>query len=196
MLSLLLAASLAAGQDTPLRAALETAVQGQPSEDADGDFKLHPKETVRLMKVDSGLWRSGQPDLEGLRALAQAGVKTVLSLREKVDEEERREAKKLGMTVESVPILGFLMPTFSQVDRARKILEDPAKRPAAVHCRYGKDRTGTVVAAYKVMKGVMTPEEAAAEAKTIGCCPSGYRDLTAYLREYAASRRTPGAPAP
>lgn len=195
MQALFLAAALAAAQQTSARAALEAAAQVPESEDADGDFSLTPGQTPRLAQVDEGLWRSGQPSREGLEQLAKAGVKTILSLREKVDPEERREAGRLGMTVENVPVLGFLMPTFSQVDRARRILEDPARRPAAVHCRHGKDRTGVVVAAYRVMKG-MAPGKAAAEARSFGCCIPGYKDLETYLKDYAASRRSAPAPAP
>ena len=185
MQALLLLAALSAAQQTSARAQLEAVAQVPESEDADGDFKLSPLTTPRLAQVDEGLWRSGQPSREGLEQLAKAGVKTVLSLRERVDEEERREAARLGMKVENVPILGFLMPTFSQVDRALAVLNDPAKRPVAVHCRHGKDRTGVVVAAYRVKKGLPV-KQAAAEAKSFGCCIPGYRDLEKYLSDYQA----------
>lgn len=139
-------------------------------------------------QVSPGLYRSGQPNREGIAQAAKLGVKTILVIRKKVGAEERAEAERLGMTIETVPMTGLFSPSFGNVDRALKIINDPAKQPVLVHCRFGKDRTGVTVAAYRAATERMAVADAVAEAKSYGCCAPLFLPLKPYLQRYLKHR--------
>ncbi len=156
------------------------------NEDADEEsFGLNGTEALpNFGTVSTGVYRSGQFNREGLLKLRDLGVKTILNIREKVSEEESREAAALGMSVVHVAMSGLKSPSFDQVDRALKTLADPALRPVLVHCRYGKDRTGVTVASFRTRLQGWTVPAAVAEAKTFGCCMPLFRDLQDWLKDY------------
>jgi hypothetical protein len=137
-------------------------------------------------EVELGFYRLAQPTRAGLRTLKRDyRLNTILTLRLAVDGDERDEAGRLRIEVRHVSMLGVLAPRFKEVDAALAILKDQALRPIAVHCQHGRDRTGTVVAAYRVVVMGKDPREAADEAKTIGCCPPTWRTpLQKYLEAY------------
>lgn len=155
-------------------------------EDADEDsFGLDGPEVLpNLGTVSPGVYRSGQFNREGLLKLKEMGVKTILDLRAKVSDEERNEAARLGMKVEHVSMSGVTSPSYEQVDRALKIVADPALRPVLVHCRYGKDRTGVTVASFRTRFQGWTIPPASAEARTFGCCQPLFRNLESWLKDY------------
>jgi protein-tyrosine phosphatase len=54
---------------------------------------------------------------------------------------------------------------------------DPANQPVFVHCEKGEDRTGALVAIYRIVKQGWTPERAYAEA-----CSLGLTDWNPFMR--------------
>lgn len=142
-------------------------------------------------RVSPNLYRSGQPNREGLARLAALGVKTILVIRKKVGAEEKAEAERLGMRIETVPMTGIFSPSFGNLDRALEILTDPKHQPVLVHCRFGKDRTGVTVAAYRTTVEKMPIPEAAAEAASFGCCAPLFLPLKPYLERYRDHRVGP-----
>lgn len=156
--------------------------------DPDDDVSAASREPLgNLHVVEPGLYRSAQPTREGYERLKAMGVKTILTLR-LGDDEERREAGALGMTVMHVPMNGIFTPTFDQVDRALDLLAT-APRPLLVHCAHGKDRTGFVVASYETVVLHRPIDEAVARAREAGCCFVMYEDLREFLGKYAKHRR-------
>lgn len=143
----------------------------------------------RFRQVAPGVYRSGQPNREGLAYVAKLGVKTVLSLRFWRARGEAAEVRRLGMTSLSAPMKGYEYPSFWRVDRALEILADPKRQPVLVHCAHGRDRTGAVIAAYRVVYEDADVAAAAAEARAIGCCPPVFGDIEPWLRRYARYRR-------
>ena len=103
-------------------------------------------------KVDDHVYRGAQPTDQGLKYLAGIGVKTILDLRGagRRSSEEERAVTALGMHYVNVPMSGFEPPTEAQISKALELLEDTASGPVFVHCRRGADRTGAVVAAYRI----------------------------------------------
>ncbi len=136
--------------------------------------------------VSPGLYRSAQPSLENIGWLSGFGVATLLDLRDPITAAlERRAAARAGIGVESVPMSGAWAPTFAELDRALAVLTDPATpRPILVHCLHGQDRTGVVIAAYRVIVEGVSPAQAAAEAQGFGCCHLVTRDLLGLLERY------------
>lgn len=156
----------------------------------DADSDVEPLEALgNLRTVEPGFYRSAQPNKQGYALLRSMGVKTILNLKgEAAAKRERDAAGKYGIAVENVAMSGFTTPTFEQMDRALTVLTT-APRPLLVHCQHGKDRTGFVVASYRVIEEKAAIADAVEEAKTAGCCFVMFEDLASFLREYEAHRR-------
>jgi protein tyrosine/serine phosphatase len=67
----------------------------------------------------------------------------------------------------NVPLGGFKAPTAEQVSKLLTILENQSDGPVFVHCRRGADRTGTIVALYRIEHDHWGNEKALDEAKTM-----------------------------
>jgi protein-tyrosine phosphatase len=103
-------------------------------------------------QVDQHVFRGAQPTPEGFRYLANLGVKTVLDLRE-ADERSKFEERLVtaaGLKYVNVPMTGLMPPTEAETSRVLGILEDASAGPVFVHCKRGADRTGAVIAAYRI----------------------------------------------
>ncbi|HXT00972.1 MAG TPA: tyrosine-protein phosphatase [Elusimicrobiota bacterium] len=169
----------------------------RPEPDADSDSDVEPLEALgNLHTVEPGLLRSAQPSKEGYATLRGMGVKTILNLKDKLSaERERAKARPYGISVENVAMSGFSTPTFAQMDRALEVLKT-APRPILVHCAHGKDRTGFVVASYRVIEEKVSIPDAVQEAKDAGCCFVMFEDLSSFLRKYRVHRRAKARPSP
>jgi tyrosine-protein phosphatase SIW14 len=109
--------------------------------------------------VDARVQRSAQPDRAGMRAATAAGIRTVLSLRAWHDDED--EARGTGLHLVRIPM------DAGEITEAQLILAVQAIRtasgPVLVHCWHGSDRTGAVVAAWRIAAQGWTPAAAAEE---------------------------------
>lgn len=73
-----------------------------------------------------------------------------------------------GMRYVSVPMTGLTPPTESQTNTILALLEDEKAGPVFVHCMRGADRTGAVVAAYRIDHDKWDNARALEEAKSDG----------------------------
>ena len=121
--------------------------------------------------VNDQILRGGQPSDDGFKKLAERGVKTVIDLRW-VDEHSIAHEKQIvetdGMRFVSVPMKGIGAPTQEQVSKTLDVLEDSDNWPVFVHCRRDSDRTGTVLACYRISHDHWKNQKALEEAKTYG----------------------------
>jgi protein tyrosine/serine phosphatase len=121
--------------------------------------------------VNDQILRGGQPSDDGFKKLAGRGVKTVVDLRW-IDEHSIPHEKQIveadGMRFVSIPMKGIGAPTLEQVSKALGVLENSDNWPVFVHCRRGSDRTGTVLACYRISHDHWKNEKALEEAKTYG----------------------------
>jgi tyrosine-protein phosphatase SIW14 len=103
-------------------------------------------------QVNEHVYRGAQPTSEGLEHLAKIGVKTVLDLRENGERSSREAAlvTALGMHYVNIPMSGLTAPTRAEITRILVLLEAPTTGAVFVHCMRGADRTGAVVAAYRI----------------------------------------------
>jgi len=112
-----------------------------------------------LHRVDAKVWRSAQPDEEEFRMLHQGGIREVLNLREWNC--DSNEAEGVDVRLHRVRINPGNIREKDMV-RAVKILRD-SPGPILVHCWHGSDRTGMVVALYRMAVGGWTREQTIAE---------------------------------
>lgn len=122
-------------------------------------------------KVDDHVYRGGQPSAEGFGNLAKLGIKTVIDLRE-IGEHSQAEEQKivtdLGMKYVSIPMHGLSTPKDDKVAAVEAIFNDTSSGPVFVHCKRGADRTGMVVAVYRISHDQWENKKALAEAKSSG----------------------------
>jgi uncharacterized protein (TIGR01244 family) len=121
-------------------------------------------------QVDEHLYRGAQPAAHDFQSLARLGVKTVLDLREGQGHVrgEEKLVKAAGMRYISLPMNGLEAPTEQQMAHALEVLLDAGDGPIFVHCRRGADRTGTVVACYRIVHDRWQNQKALDEARSFG----------------------------
>jgi tyrosine-protein phosphatase SIW14 len=121
-------------------------------------------------QVNEHVYRGAQPAGQGFQYLAKIGVKTVIDLRE-ADERSQADESAVaaaGMKYVNVPMTGLTPPTESDITRILGILEDASGGAVFVHCRRGADRTGAVIAAYRIDHDHWDNARALSEAKSDG----------------------------
>jgi tyrosine-protein phosphatase SIW14 len=106
-------------------------------------------------QVDRNMYRGGMPNEAGLQQLRDAGIKTIVSLanEKKYVEPERALAKKLGMQFVYIPMSAWREPTQNQIDSFLSVVNRNDEQPVFVHCVHGEDRTGAMVAIYRMQTG-------------------------------------------
>lgn len=120
-------------------------------------------------QVDERIYRGGQPESRAWAGLAGLGVKTVVDLRRPIEHsvpEESLAVVAAGMRYVNFPMNGFDTPTAEQLGTPLSLLDQEGK--VFIHCKLGCDRTGTVIAAYRISRQGWENQKALAEARTMG----------------------------
>lgn len=143
---------------------------------------ISSKEVKKLYKVSDTLYRGAQPSEEGIFELKKLGIKTLINLRTDSDEDAER-LNGVELACESIPISWnpFRSPKDADVVKFLQMATDPSKQPVFVHCRQGVDRTGLMIAAYRIVIQGWNKDEALAEMKQIGF-HNRYGKYEKYLR--------------
>ena len=143
------------------------------------------------------IYRGGNPidgprGGEGMAALAALGVKTDIDLQggdvdgtitgwfsnqtelgedPRLIQVEGEMAENNKIKFESIPLNSHARVgarAGGSIQRALEIMHDPARRPVFIHCEHGVDRTGLVIALYRVIYQGWKPEAAKAEWVQLG----------------------------
>jgi protein tyrosine phosphatase (PTP) superfamily phosphohydrolase (DUF442 family) len=135
--------------------------------------------------VNDAVLRGGQPTPAGLENLAAAGVKTILDLRNvgETPKYEKDLVERLGMRYVHVPLRGFHTPPEESMSKALAVLNNNAEGPVFVHCKRGADRTGAVVACYRIQHDGLRNDQALTEARQLGMRWYEYQ-LQNYIRGF------------
>jgi len=136
-------------------------------------------------QVGPDLYRGAEPDDPCLDHLAARGVRTIVNLRDERDasERERLRAASLGMTYVNLPMSGFGRPALAEVRTILAALLAPGAGPVFVHCKRGRDRTGVVVAVYRMAHDGWTAGRAIDEAKRFGMAWWQFR-MKGFIEEF------------
>lgn len=147
-----------------------TMLASASSSHAHGRHRIARRLTVNglpnLGEVTPTLYRGAQPTKEGFEQLAKMHVAIVVDLRGN-REDERETVTALGMKY--VPIPWFCMrPTDAVIAQFLGLLRDNPRKRIFVHCNTGIDRTGMMIAAYRMADERWTAAEAMKEMKAFG----------------------------
>ena len=98
----------------------------------------------------------------------------------------------MGMNYVSIPLDGFLAPKPEQVSKLFAVLNDQSAGKIFVHCRRGADRTGTVLAMYRIEHDHWTNQKALDEAKTMKMA-AAERLMQKFVLNYHPAAASPAA---
>jgi tyrosine-protein phosphatase SIW14 len=147
-------------------------------------------------EVTPMLYRGGQPSPEGYEALAKMGVKIVVDGRLSGHDKERQEVEKAGMQYVAIPWHCFF-PRDEVFARFLAVLGDNPGKRVFLHCRYGDDRTGMMIAAYRMSVEGWTAEEARQEMDQYGYKPLVCPRLGPYEKHFPEHvKKNPALQAP
>lgn len=130
---------------------------------------------LNMIQVHEYIWRSPRPDL--WRIALETDIRTVLSLEtgwyerlhpRKMSEEAA--ANQFGLRDLNVSLSWLFPPQPAQLRVCLDVLLDAQldRRPVLVHCRSGVDRTGLVIAAFRVTVQHWSINDAIAEMVDLG----------------------------
>jgi tyrosine-protein phosphatase SIW14 len=128
-----------------------------------------PPGIQKFEQINEHVYRGGQPAEAGFKVLAQMGVRTILDLRDRAAQSrwEKHVVESLGMRFVTVP-MNMAAPTDGEMAHILNLLNESAGWPIFVHCQGGKDRTGTVIACYRIAHDGWSNQKAYDEARQHG----------------------------
>ena len=121
--------------------------------------KVTSKHFKNLYKINDVLYRSEQPSKKGFKDLELIGVKTILNLRRLRN--NKKKAKDFNFNLVHHPIKTKQLNE-NDIIEALKVIQN-SEQPVLVHCWHGSDRTGTIIAAYRILIDNWSKEQAIKE---------------------------------
>jgi protein tyrosine/serine phosphatase len=128
---------------------------------------------INFHKVNDYLFRSGELTEENIKNLHNYNIVTILSLDDyslgdMTAKQEEAWAKAEGFNWIWFPLSNVEAPDVDQLYYALSEITKVKNLPVLVHCHSGVDRTGLVVAAYRIKEDDWTVEEAIKELRGLG----------------------------
>jgi tyrosine-protein phosphatase SIW14 len=148
---------------------------------------LTPRDDIpgvkNFAKVSEVLFRGEQPTAEGFAELKKMGVKTIVNLRS--FHSDRDELTGTGLQYVHLYCKAWHAED-EDVARFLKLLKDPKNLPVFVHCQHGADRTGMMVASYRIVEQGWNPDDAARETHNFGFHKI-FSEIQNYLKHFNAT---------
>ncbi|HZW94352.1 MAG TPA: dual specificity protein phosphatase family protein [Candidatus Eremiobacteraceae bacterium] len=139
--------------------------------------RLNQKGVRNFGEVTPTLYRGGLVRTEGIKALKKLGMDVIVDTHAN-DETEETIVQSLGMKYVAIP-WHCPWPHDEVFAKFLKVVHENKGKKIFVHCRLGDDRTGMMVAAYRMADEGWTANEAMTEMKSFGftrahhlICPS------------------------
>ncbi len=129
-------------------------------------------------QVTPTLYRGAQPTAAGLARARDMGIKTVVNVRQSDD--DRETARALGLTCEQRSMSAW-SPCNEDVAWFLNLATDPQRQPVFLHCQHGADRSGYLIAMYRVVVQGWDRERAIEEMTAGGM---GFHDIYQGLIDY------------
>jgi tyrosine-protein phosphatase SIW14 len=139
-------------------------------------------------KISEALFRGAQPTAAGLTQLKQLGITTIVNLRGGLDVVlERKRAEALGFRFIDIPVSGWAPPSDEQVAQFLSLVRDTQGEKVFVHCRYGGDRTGVMIAAYRIAENHWSVKQAIEEMHAFGFHNHWHPSMETYIRTFPSN---------
>jgi len=103
-------------------------------------------------RVTDNLYRGGQPTAKGFDSLHDMGIGMIVNFRNDRDEiaVEKRQVESLGMKYVGIPWSANHRPSSAQIAEFLDLVRANPDTKIFVHCRRGADRTGVMIASYRI----------------------------------------------
>lgn len=130
-------------------------------------------------QVDADLYRGAHPKCSGYEKLAALGIRTIIDLQGTPESKARNCRAKSHAGDYHFQFFSFKLNLFqttfsgvpeNELDRLFALIAR-APKPLFISCKFGEDRTGLVVALYRMKRGEMDYQEARREALYYGFEP-------------------------
>src|SRR5215467_9724174 len=138
-------------------------------------------------KINEVLYRGAQPHAESFQQLKELGITTIVDLRGEGRDQiewERKKAEALGLRFVHIPVSGWSPPKDEQVAQFLSLFHSNPQEKVFVHCRFGDDRTGVFVAAYRMAVEKWPAEDAMKEMYFFGFNGFWHPAMKAFIREF------------
>ena len=143
-----------------------------------------PRGVPAFAQVSEALYRGGQPTADGFGELKKMGIRTVVSLRHTGSDQHRLN----GLGLQYVQIrFDPVRPEDEDVVDFLKVVTEADNQPVFVHCLEGVNRTGMMVAVYRVVVQDWPREKALAEMKAMGA-NGGWVAIDRYVHDFDAEK--------
>lgn len=133
-------------------------------------------------QVTPDLYRSAQPPAKAFAELKKFGIRTIINLRS--EHSDREKVLAAGLNYVSIPSQATNVDEYAILLFLRTV-SDPTRGPYLVYCHHGADRTGLMIAVFRVVVQGWTKEEAVREMRLGGYgFHSIYTNIVRYLKKF------------
>jgi len=139
-------------------------------------------------QVSPILYRGAQPDAGGYAQLHQMGIDIVVDFRDSGSvSREKALVEGQGMRFVSIPWNAIHDPSPAVILSFFSLLRDNPGKKIFVHCKAGADRTGTMVALYRIVENHWSADQAVNEMKDFHYHSFVFAHLSRYVRAFPAT---------
>ena len=143
-------------------------------------------------KVDDGLYRISLPEIDDIYYIHDKyKIKTIIDFIDTTTKtKEDEHAKELGIEYIHLPWRAYLPDSIRKnyyitiIDKFLEIVTKNENKPILVHCFHGRERTGLLVAIYKMIVHNYDYKEALQDMTNYGFKPWKHYDLKLYLKYF------------
>lgn len=143
-------------------------------------------------KISDSLFRGAQPHAQGFDQLKNLGITVIVDLRGEDASKvawERRQAESRGIRFINIPVSGWSPPSNEQVAQFLSLFNNRHEK-VFVHCRFGDDRTGVFVAAYRMAHDDWSPNQTIKEMYFFGFNGFWHPAMKSYINDFPTTLKT------
>ena len=104
------------------------------------------------MNSEEKIYRGASPGPDDIIKLKEKGIRSIVNLQAE-NSEAKDFVEELGMKFFHIPVIDQRAPTIEQIEEFIEIAGNEENLPLYVHCFAGLERTGTMIACYRIYNG-------------------------------------------